>query len=297
VAVQHADVGRGIQIAYEDLGAAGDPALLLVMGLGTQMLGWRDGLCAELAERGLRPIRFDNRDAGLSTHLDGRAPHLSAVMAGDTSRAPYALEDMAEDTTGLLDRLGIERAHVAGASMGGMVAQVMAYEHPERVLSLTSIMSTTGEPAASRPTEAAMEALLMPPVASADEAAERAVAVRAIVGSPAYPPDEDDVRAVARTAYERAYDPPGFARQLAAIYRSGDRTERVRTLRVPALVIHGLADQLIPPAGGRATAAAIDGAELVEIDGMGHDLPRQLWPRLADAIAGHVERAAAAQPA
>jgi pimeloyl-ACP methyl ester carboxylesterase len=296
VSVEYADAGNGIRIAYEEFGDPANPPLLLVMGLGTQMLGWREGFCRALAGEGLRVIRFDNRDAGLSTHLDGM-PDLAAVMRGDTSSARYRLEDMAADTAGLLDALGLESAHVVGASMGGMIAQMLAAGWPDRVRSLTSIMSTTGEAAVSQPTPEAMAVLTQRAPRNVDEAGDRAVAAYRVIGSPGFEFDEEEVRALGRTSYERAHDPPGFARQLAAIWASGDRTEAVRRITAPTLVIHGVQDPLVQIAGGRATAAAIDGSELVEFDGMGHDLPRALWPQIVDAIAGHARRADSARAA
>jgi pimeloyl-ACP methyl ester carboxylesterase len=268
---RYARVSDEITLAYEEFGAAeGAPPLLLIAGLGSQMLSWHEPLCELLAERGLRPIRFDNRDAGLSTHVT----------------RPYSLEDMAADAVGLLDHLGLESAHVVGVSMGGMLAQTLAYEHPSRVRSLVSIMSTTGERAVSKPTPAAEEILMRPSATTADEAEERAVESARVIGSPGLV-DEERVRMLARTAFERANDPDGYKRQLDAIYAARDRTERVRSITAPTLVIHGKLDPLIPLGAGRATAAAIDGAELIVIEGMGHDMPPPLWPRLADAIATH----------
>lgn len=291
VGIENAQVSGDVTLAYEQFGDAGATPLLLVMGLGAQMITWRDEFCAALAAHGLHVTRFDNRDVGLSTHFEGM-PDLGAIMAGDTSSAPYTLEDLADDTAGLLDHLGLDSAHVAGASMGGMVAQTLAARAPERVRSLTSIMSTTGERAASKPSDAAMAMLIAPRPTNIDEAEERALESARVVGSPGMI-DEDWVRSLARQSYERAFDPPGFARQLAAIWASGDRTEAVRGIRVPTLVVHGDADQLVPPAGGRATAAAIKGSELMMVEGMGHDLPRPLWPQITAAIAAHVERAEA----
>ena len=248
--------------------------LLLIAGLGSQMISLHDPLCEMLAERGLRVIRFDNRDSGLSTHVDH----------------DYTLTDMAGDAAGLLGQLGLDSAHVVGVSMGGMVAQALAYEHPERVRTLVSIMSTTGDPDASRPTPEAQAALMWPRSTTADEAEERAVEWVETVGSPGLF-DEARVRRIARESFMRSHDPKGFERQLAAIYAARDRTDRVREIAVPTLVIHGELDPLIPVTGGHATAAAIEGAELLVIEGMGHDLPPPLWPKLAEAMAAHVERA------
>ena len=289
---RYAHVSDGITLAYEEVGDPGASPLLLVQGLGAQMIAWHDDFVRALADRGFRAVRFNNRDAGRSTHLDGM-PDLRAIMAGDRSKAPYTLEDMAADTERLLDELAIDSAHVVGVSMGGMIAQVLAARAPERVLTLTSIMSTTGERAVSQPTAAAQATLFGPRPATVEEAEERAVESARVIGSPGML-DEEWIRRRARQSFERGFDPPGFARQLAAIWASGNRTESVRSIRVPTLVIHGTLDPLIPVTAGRATAAAVPGAELIELEEMGHDLPRPLWPRLVDAIAAHAARAPAA---
>jgi len=285
---------NGIEIAYETFGERGASPLLLVMGLGTQMLAWHEELCQELADRGHFVVRFDNRDIGLSTHLsDAPPPDLMAAFAGDTSSASYRLEDMADDAAGLLDALEIDSAHVVGASMGGMIVQTLAVRHPDRVCSLTSIMSTPS-PAIGAATEEAVAVLLAPPVSSRDEAVERSVLTYEIVGSPDYPLDVPWLAGIAGEAYDRAYDPLGVARQLLAIHASGDRTEGLRGLTVPTLVIHGDRDPLVQLEGGRATAAAIPGAELLVLPGMGHNLPRELWPTMLDAISQLADRAEAA---
>jgi pimeloyl-ACP methyl ester carboxylesterase len=289
--IQRAEVGGGIELAYERVGDPADPPLLLIMGLATQMLGWPDDFCAGLAERGLSVIRYDNRDIGLSTHLrDAPPPNVPAAMMGDTSSASYTLSDMARDAAGLLDALELESAHVAGASMGGMIAQTLAIEHPERVRTLTSIMSTTGDPSVGGASEEALGVLLAPPAGDREAAIERTVATYRVIGSPAYELDEPALRERAGLSFDRGYDPAGVARQLLAILASGDRTPRLRELRLPVLVLHGAEDPLVRISGGRATAAAIPGAELVEFDGMGHDLPRALWTAIADRIVALVER-------
>jgi pimeloyl-ACP methyl ester carboxylesterase len=280
-----------IQLAYQRLGDPSDPVVLLVMGLATQMIGWPDGFCDELVSRGLHVIRFDNRDVGLSTHLhDAPAPDVQAAFSGDTSSAAYTLSDMAADTAGLLDALALDSAHVVGASMGGMIAQTLAIEHPDRVRSLISIMSTTGDREVGQSTAEALAALLSPPPRSREEAMDRAVSLFGVIGSPGYELDEAAVRERTAMAYDRANDPLGVARQLVAIVASPDRTGRLRSLSVPTLVIHGGGDALIDVSGGRATADAVPGASLLVVEGMGHDLPVELWVELATRIAEHVHR-------
>ena len=290
--IQRATTPQGIEIAYESFGRASEPPVLLVMGLGTQMLGWPDGFCQELVRRGHFVVRFDNRDIGLSTHLhDAPRPDPVAAWSGDLGSASYTLSDMAADAAALLDTLGFDSAHIVGASMGGMIAQTLAIERPERVRSLTSIMSSTGDAKVGQATQAAMAVLMAPPARSREEAMDRVVESYRVIGSPGYPLDEEALRERARLSFDRAYDPSGVGRQLVAILASGDRTARLRDVRVPALVIHGEQDPLVGASGGRATAAAIPGAELVVIEGMGHDLPQPLWPEIADHIAMLAERA------
>ena len=280
-----------IKVAYERLGDPAMPPVLLVMGLGMQMLGWPDEFCAALVGRGLHVIRFDNRDVGLSTHLHGaREPDLMAAFSGDTSSASYKLSEMASDAVGLLDALELDSAHVVGASMGGMIAQTIAIEHPARVRSLTSIMSTTGDHAVGQATQRAIEAILSPPASSRQGAIDRAVSVFRAIGSPGFEFDEAGVRDRAGRSYDRANDPTGVSRQLLAILASPDRTQRLRSLRVPTLVLHGADDQLVNVSGGRATAQAIPGAELLVFEGMGHDLPHALWPQMTQRIADLVAR-------
>src|SRR4051794_16099929 len=292
--VQKANTGS-VTLAYETFGESDRPPVLLIMGLGAQMVGWHSDFCEMLA-LGRHVVRFDNRDVGESQWLGGTVD-LLACTNGDTSSAVYTLEDMADDTAGLLDVLGFESAHVVGASMGGMVAQTLAIRHPERVRSLTSIMSTTGEPGIAHPTEAAAAALMSPPAASRGEAMDRALEVNAVIGSPGYRRNEQDIRERAAQAWDRGVNPPGFARQLAAVYASGDRTEALRSLDMPTLVVHGEDDPLVPIAAGRATAAAIPGAELWVVPGMGHDLPRPLWPDLIARVGALVEAVGAVRPA
>lgn len=287
---QLAGVGE-VELAYETLGDPGDPAVLMIMGLGSQLVHWPDAFGAAIAPRGYRVIRFDNRDAGHSTHLDGAPSGLAQLMRGEDAQPPYLLTDMAADTAGLLDRLGIERAHVVGASLGGMIAQQLAIEHPERVLSLASIMSTTGDPEVGQATDAARQLLLTRPAPQRQAYIDGAVAARKVLGSADGLRDDDLVREIAARAFDRGIYPEGTGRQLAAIIASGDRTPRLRELDVPTVVIHGAIDPLIGVSGGRATAAAIPGAELVVIDEMGHDLPPGAWPRIVGALIANFERA------
>jgi pimeloyl-ACP methyl ester carboxylesterase len=285
--VLHTAVGD-IDIAYNTLGNATDPPVVLISGLGAQLIHWDDAFCQELVDRGLFVVRFDNRDVGLSSHLaDGPRPDPPAT-AGPAS---YTLAEMAVDTAGLIDNLGLGSAHVVGISLGGMIGQILAIEHPERVRSLTSIMSTTGNDRVGQSTEAAHALLLMPPASTREAAMERAVLGNRVVGSPAYPAEETGLRDKAARAFDRAFNPQGVAGQLAAAMTTPDRTEDLRRLRLPTLVIHGAEDPLIAVSGGQATAEAIPGAELVVIDGMGHDLPRPLWPTVAERIAALVTRA------
>ena len=288
------DIGPArIDIAYEERGDRDEhPTVLLVMGLAAQLVHWPLGFLNALVARGLHVVRFDNRDAGRSTHLyDAPLVDLPAALAGDLSSASYTLSDMAADAVGLLSALDIAAAHVVGVSMGGEIAQTIAIEHPSRVRSLTSIMATTGNPSVGQPHPATMRALFGgPPVLTREEVIARAVHSQTIVGSPAFPVDVDAVAATAGLAYDRAHDEKAIARQAVAQVASGDRTERLRAVDVPTLVIHGLADTLRVPSGGRATAAAIPGAELVLVDGMGHNLPPGVWERFAELIAENVRR-------
>jgi pimeloyl-ACP methyl ester carboxylesterase len=293
---------NGIEIAYQEVGDPGAEPLLLVMGLGTQMLGWDEDLCVRLAGRGFRVVRFDNRDIGHSTMLEsaGVPDHLDLFL-GRRKSAAYLLSDMANDTIGLMDHLGIESAHVVGASMGGMIGQTLGIEHAARVRSLVSIMSTTGSRRVGTPTLKAFGILLAQAPRGRDAYVERIVKTFKVIGSPAYPMDEAQFRELAGRLYDRSHNPKGVLRQMHAISASGDRTAALRKLRLPVTVIHGTRDPLVRPSGGRATARAIPGARLRIVEGMGHDLPRALWPIFADEIADTASRAGrrapAAQPA
>ncbi|WP_170223208.1 alpha/beta fold hydrolase [Nonomuraea turkmeniaca] len=268
---------NGIDIAYETFGSPAGRPLLLIMGLGAQLIHWDEELCRLLAEQGHHVVRFDNRDAGLSTHFhDAGVPQAGAPT-------PYFLDDMADDAAGLMDAFGWPAAHVVGASMGGMIAQALAIRHPERVLTLTSIMSTPG-PESAPPTAEALAVLTATPPADRDGVLEQALRTWSVIGSPGYELDRERIIAMAGTAYDRCFDPAGTARQLAAIMASGGRTELLAQVSVPTLVLHGEGDPLVPVAGGRATAAAIPGARLVTYPGMGHDLPRALWPDIVTEI-------------
>ena len=282
---------NGIEIAYERLGDPADPPLLLVMGLGMQLIHWDLELCELLVERGFHVIRFDNRDAGHSTKIDAPVPDARRAMIGLRVDAPYLLRDMADDAIALLDHLGIDAAHVVGASMGGMIAQEIAIRHPERVLSLTSIMSTTGERRVGRPKLRVWSLLLRQAPRQKQGFIEHFLRVFKVIGSRGFPFDEERIRKLAGETYERDHDPAGTGRQLAAIMASGDRTAALSSVRVPTTVIHGRDDPLVPFRGGRATAEAIPDARLIAVPGMGHDLPREVWPQVVDAVAQNAARA------
>jgi pimeloyl-ACP methyl ester carboxylesterase len=277
-----------IELAYECFGEETMPPLILVMGLGGQLHYWHEEFRATLAGRGLFVVRFDNRDVGLSTHLTGLAD-LASLGAG--APAPYGLEEMAADLAGLIVALGFDSAHLAGISLGGMIVQVAAIEHPEKVRSLVSIASTTGDPSVGAARPEALAALFTPPVSATREGlCEHAAELARAIGSPAFELDEPWLRERAGQAFDRSYDPGGVARHAAAASVATDRTESLRQLSLPALVIHGSEDPLVDVSGGIATAAAIPSAELMIVDGLAHDLPREVWPRVADAIARTVNR-------
>ncbi|MFD8494041.1 alpha/beta fold hydrolase [Amycolatopsis sp. NPDC059657] len=279
---------NGIEICYETFGEPSARPLLLIMGLGGPMIWWDDEFCRSLVDRGFYVIRFDNRDVGRSTKMHGRISPLATYWL---RTAPYTLDDMADDAAGLLDELGIRAAHVAGASMGGMISQTLAIRHPERVISLTSIMSTTGNRLVGRPTAKAGTMLLGRPPKNREQYLDYLVRTFRIIGSPGYPFDVQRMRDRAARTFDRGLNRGGTIRQLAAIVSSKDRAPALRKLRIPAMVIHGARDPLVHVSGGRATAKAIPDAELDIVPGMGHDMPRALWPRLIDAITRTANRA------
>jgi pimeloyl-ACP methyl ester carboxylesterase len=292
------ETAAGITLAYDTFGSPADPALLLVMGFGAQLIAWPPSLCGRLAAPGRFVIRFDNRDCGLSTKLDGAAADAGAIAAAasagdlDTAKslAPYTLSALSDDGLGLLTALGIERAHVVGASMGGMIAQTMAIDHPERLLTLTSMMSSTGEPGYGQSTPEALAALLEP--SPSDRAGYVKASRRAAIWRSKKYPELAEAEALAGESYDRCYYPEGVNRQLAAMIASGSRADGLRALAVPTLVIHGLEDTLIAPSGGERTAVLVPDAQLLLLDGMGHDRPPPLWPEICDAILEHTSAGA-----
>jgi pimeloyl-ACP methyl ester carboxylesterase len=288
-----------LEICYEDIGDPNDPALLLIMGLGAQLTFWHDDFCQKLVDQGLRVIRFDNRDVGLSTklqgkHVDGSFPlNMARSFLGLRSPSVYTLEDMADDAAALLDHLGIDRAHIVGGSMGGMIAQVFASQHKHRTRTLAVIFSSNNQPLLPPPGPQQLLAILRKPKGASREAIiENAIRVSKIIGSPGYPRSDDVLRAEAIQGYDRSYYPAGIGRQFGAILGSGSLLHHDRNITAPTVVIHGNADKLMRPSGGRAIAKAIPGARLVLYDGMGHELPQELW----DDIIGELKTNIAAAP-
>jgi pimeloyl-ACP methyl ester carboxylesterase len=289
---------NGIDICYEIFGDADAEPMLLIMGLGAQMIQWDDNFCRQLADRGFRVIRFDNRDIGKSSKLSGgkrltpfellKLRFLKIPVA-----APYKLSDMARDTIGLMDALKIRSAHLVGVSMGGMIAQEIAITFPERVRSLTSIMSTTGNPKVPPPTRQATAMLMAPPVTTKQEYLERFAQTWKILRVGSFLEDEALDRTRAERNFERGLNPAGVGRQLRAILASGSRKQRLGSVKAPTLVIHGTLDPLVRPEGGQDTAASVPGAKLLMIEGMGHALPIPMWPQIIDAIDQHAHAAAA----
>jgi pimeloyl-ACP methyl ester carboxylesterase len=287
-----ADVGRGITLCYETIGDDGDPPLLLIMGLGMQLIGWPDEFCEQLAGRGFRVIRFDNRDTGRSTHAEGRPPTPGQILRRRIPGQPYTLADMAQDSAGLLRELDAVPAHVVGVSMGGMIGQMLAANHPEVVRSLTSIMSTTGSRWKGQPALSSYRFLLAKPPATRDAEIARTERIFTAIGSPGFPRDMDRIRDVAARSWDRDHDRASTGRQLGAIIASGDRTRELARIGAPTLVIHGSDDKLVKPSGGRATVAAIAGAKLQVVEGMGHDMPPAAWPQIVEGIVANAGRAA-----
>lgn len=288
---------NGIELCYEIFGDANAEPLLLIMGLGAQMILWDDDFCRQLAARGFRVIRFDNRDIGKSSKLTG-GKRLGALELLKLQflkipvAAPYKLLDMAQDTTGLMDALGIKSAHLVGASMGGMIAQEIAISFPQRVRSLTSIMSTTGNPKVPPPTREAAAMLMAPPPATREEFLARFAQTWKVLRVGSFPEDEARDRLRAERVFERGLNAPGVGRQLRAILASGSRKQRLASVKAPTLVIHGTVDPLVRPEGGKDTAASIPGARLLMVEGMGHAIPIPMWPQIIDAIDKHAHGAA-----
>jgi pimeloyl-ACP methyl ester carboxylesterase len=286
--VKRATVGE-LEIAYETFGDPSHPPALLVMGLGTQMLAWPDELCEDIAAIGRYVVRFDNRDVGLSSHLDHLPAPQPARVLLRLDRAPYSIGDMARDALGLMDVLGLNSVDLIGASMGGFIAQSLAIQAPQRVRSLTLIMTSTGSRLVGRPApRIARDMLRRRRIRSREEAIAAAVEVFRTIGSPGYAFDQEHLEAQAGLSYDRAHDPQGYLRQLAAVLAQPDRTRKLRRLDVPTLVMHGLHDPLVSASGGLALARTIPGAKFVGFSGMGHDLPRPLWKAMAQEIAAVV---------
>lgn len=284
---------NGIELEYEYFGDPHDPALLLIMGLGAQLLSWNEELCEMLAGAGFHVIRFDNRDSGLSSWMDAAGPpDIAGALAGQPKPA-YSLDDLAADAVGLLDALGIAKAHIVGASMGGYLAQLVAINHPERVLTLTSVMSGPANTEGVPPKPEGVSVLIVRPPSTRDERIEQAMEIRRTLIGPADPFDVVEERRRAERDIDRAYHPVGTGRQLVSIMAAHPRLDQLRRLTVPVLVMHGEADVLIPVENGRIVAGAIPGARLIEFEGMGHDLPRRIWPQLVDAIAELARQASA----
>ena len=281
----------GLELCYEEFGDPDGEPMLMVMGLATQMIGWHEEFCAELADHGYRMIRYDNRDVGHSSRLDRAAVPSRAEMMLGFGKPAYRLSDLAADGAGLLEALEIDSAHVVGASMGGMIAQALAIEHPKRVRSLASIMSGPGSRGSRMPRVRAMATLMRAAPPERDGFVEHLVKMFEVIGSPGFETDEAYLREIAALSFDRCHYPPGIARQLHAISTSPSRTRALRRLHTPTVVIHGDKDPLVRFGAGKATARAIPGSRLVVIEGMGHDLPRAAWPRIVVAIIWNAARA------
>ena len=289
---------NGIELCYEEFGDSNDPSVLLIMGLGTQMISWPLSLCKGLVEAGFHVVRFDNRDNGLSEKIENSlVPPVATMVLKGLLRLPvnisYSLEDMADDTIGLLDSLGIEQAHLVGASMGGMIGQLATAKYPDRVLTLTSIMSSSGNPKLPGSSKAVTRAMAKRSLGIEKPTVENTVRLRQLIGSPGYPTDEAELRKRIEAATERSYYPAGYSRQLAAIMANGSRVKQLQTITRPTLVIHGRNDPMVPAICGRDTAKHIRGSKLEIIDGMGHDLPEGLVPTFKRLIVEHASAAEA----
>jgi pimeloyl-ACP methyl ester carboxylesterase len=291
MAEQFCDIGGGITLCYERFGSESDPPMVLIMGLGTQMIGWPDELCALLADRGFQVIRYDNRDIGRSSRITGAPPTPRQLITRKIDPVLYTLGDMAGDAAGLMRELNLAPAHVVGASMGGMIAQTVAAQHPDDTRSLVSIMSNTGNRWRGQPAFGIYRYLLRKAPDDREGYIEYTTKVFEAIGSRGLPFDKDRVRDMVARSYDRGHDPAGPGRQLGAIIASGDRTGELQTIRAPTLVIHGSKDKMVARSGGVATAKAIPGAKLMVVEGMGHDLPEAAWPQLVDAIANHAQTA------
>ncbi|MEI7874130.1 MAG: alpha/beta fold hydrolase [Alphaproteobacteria bacterium] len=281
---------NGIEIEYETFGRKGDPALLLIMGLGAQLTLWPESLCEGLASRGFHVVRYDNRDVGLSTDFDKwGVPNIMdafmKLMKGEKVAAPYLLDDLANDAIGLLDALDIDRAHMVGASMGGMIAQILAAKFPQRTRSLVSIMSTSGRRGLPMGKPEAVAMLSAQPEGPArEQLIAHAIKLRTVIGSPGFPADPAELRALVERNIDRRYYPAGAARQYLAVMASGDRVDLLKTVKVPTLVLHGDDDPLLPVEGGRDVASLVPGARLETFPGWGHDVPQQMVPELIESI-------------
>lgn len=288
---------NGIEIEYETFGNASGRPLLLIIGLGGQLNQWDDDLCRDLAERGYYVIRFDNRDVGLSTKFEEAGePDLMDIfgklMRGEKIKPAYTVEDMADDAAGLLEALGIRKAHICGMSMGGMIAQTIAIRHPSRVLSLTSVYSTTGNPDLPQPKPEVMELLIAPPPVEREACIEQMLKIFKAIAGPGFPVDEKWTRRISGESFDRCFYPQGIARQLVAILAQTNRVPALASVKVPTLVVHGTDDPLVSVEGGKDTARAIPGAQLMLIEGMGHDLPHGgAWPQIIEAIVAHTQKA------
>jgi pimeloyl-ACP methyl ester carboxylesterase len=295
--MEHVKVATGVELCYERLGARGDPVIVLIAGLGRQLIGWDDAFCELLVAQGFEVLRFDNRDSGLSTHLTQSPPFdLAAARAGGRDAVAYTLDDMADDTAGLLDALGIADAHIVGTSMGGMIAQTLAITHPSRVRSLCSIMSATGADTVGRPKPEAMAVIMEQPPADRESYVDFELANCRIIGSRRALVDEDWRRGRFERFFDRGIYPAGTGRQIMAMVASGDRSAALSQVRAPTVVIHGDIDALVPLDGGEATARAIPGSELLVIPDMGHEIPPAAQPEIVAAIVANARRAGGGAP-